>query len=368
MTQPAPAATEANGQAVATRKPSAIGMLKGLLDKAMPQIRLALPKHMTAERMLRVALTAAQRNPDLLKCDQLSFVGSVVQASQLGLEPDGILGHAYLVPFNNSQTGRKEVQLIAGYKGLIDLARRSGHVTSISAHVVYEKDEFTFVYGIDEKLHHVPHMKGDRGEPVAVYAVAKMKDGGYAFDVMSKAEVEKIRASSKQANKGPWKDHWGEMARKTAIRRLVKYLPLSPELQKAVSLDELADAGVPQTLDIEVESSEVVAEATEQRQRELRERHGASNGNGSGDETGEVASPEQIAEVNGLIDQIDAITEGAGFAELRKALGADDVDLDSITAAQAKEAIAALTAVRNKMQGAQPKQGGTKPAAAGALV
>lgn len=346
MTHPATTTAEqGNGQAVATRTASPIGQLRSLLEKAMPQIKLALPRHLSAERMLRVCLTAAQRTPDLLKCDQLSFVGAVVQASQLGLEPDGILGHAYLVPFNNRQTGRKEVQLIAGYKGLIDLARRSGHVASISAHVVYEKDRFTFSYGIEDKLEHVPHMGKDRGQPLCVYAVARLKDGGYAFDVMSLEDVEKVRSMSKAGTKGPWVDHWPEMAKKTAIRRLVKYLPLSPELQKAVSLDELADAGVPQSLDIEVDASEVVAEATERRQAELRERHGggATGGSeGDGDdapevETGEVASPEAIQRLNTLIDQLDqAAGEGKGMQALESAIG--HFDLEAITAAQAEAA------------------------------
>ena len=100
-------------QQVPARQPTQavkpIAQLNALLEKALPQIKRALPKHMTAERMLRVAITAAQRNPDLLKCDQLSFVGCIVQASQLGLEPDSNLQLAHLVPFNNKQTGRKEV-------------------------------------------------------------------------------------------------------------------------------------------------------------------------------------------------------------------------------------------------------------------
>lgn len=369
MSQNAATAADAgasNGQAVAQRQPSAIGQLRGLLEKALPQIKLALPRHLSPERMLRVCLTAAQRTPDLLKCDQLSFVGAVVQASQLGLEPDGILGHAYLVPFNNRQTGRKEVQLIAGYKGLIDLARRSGHVASISAHVVYEKDRFVFAYGIEDKLEHVPHMGKDRGAAVCVYAVARLKDGGYAFDVMSFDEIEAVRKKSQAGNKGPWVDHWPEMAKKTAIRRLVKYLPLSPELQKAVALDELADAGVPQTLDIEVEASEVVAEATAQRQEEIRNRYAGNGaqqeieqqaGEAGAEETGEAASDEQIGRINSLIDQVDAKHgEGAGFSALKKATGADAPG--ELTTKQATEAEAYLKGlVAQKPVAAKPRAG-----------
>jgi recombination protein RecT len=267
--------------APANRPPSPISNLNALLKRAEPQIKMALPRHMTPERMLRVALTAAQRTPDLLKCDPLSFVGAVVQASQLGLEPDGALGHAYLVPFNNRKTGRMEVQLIAGYRGLIDLARRSGSVNAISAHVVYEKDEFSFVYGLEEKLEHKPYMGKDRGVAVCVYAIARLKDGGYAFDVMPVSEVEKIRNKSKAGNSGPWQDHWDEMARKTVIRRLCKYLPLSPEIHRAIGLDEMADAGVAQSLDIDVETNEAVADATRMRLQDLKDRHTPNSGNGN---------------------------------------------------------------------------------------
>lgn len=270
--------------AVAKAQPKPIQTLRTMLDKALPQIKLALPRHMSAERMLRVAVTAAQRTPDLLKCDPLSFVGAVVQASQLGLEPDGILGHAYLAPFNNRKTGRKEVQLIAGYRGLIDLARRSGHVATISSHVVHERDKFDFAYGLEDRLEHVPHMDGDKGDPRCVYAVARLRDGGYAFDVMTVDEIERIRKSSKSANGDAWSNHWGEMARKTVIRRLMKYLPLSPELQKAVALDEAADAGVAQSLDIEVESNDAVAEATARRTDDLRDRYRGDSGNGADDD------------------------------------------------------------------------------------
>ena len=220
------------------------GGLLGLLEKSQQAISAALPKHITPERMMRVARTAIQTTPALRECTPMSVIGSIVEAAQLGLEPNGVLGEAYLVPFYNNKTKRKECQLIPGYRGYIGLARRSGEVQSISAEVVYSKDHFDFEYGLDEKLVHRPHLGEDRGKPVAVYAVCRFKDeGGHHFVVMGLDEVEKIRAGSKAGDSGPWNTHWAEMAKKTAIRRLMKYLPLSVELQRATMIDEYAEAG-----------------------------------------------------------------------------------------------------------------------------
>ncbi|RJT47197.1 recombination protein RecT [Rahnella woolbedingensis] len=218
------------------------------------QLAAALPRHMTADRMIRIVTTEIRKNPELAGCNQQSFIGSVVQCSQLGLEPGNALGHAYLLPFNknkkNPQTGKwevvsKDVQLIIGYRGMIDLARRSGQIVSISARTVREGDYFSFSYGLEENLTHRPGESED--SPIThVYAVAKLKDGGVQFEVMTFKQVEKVRAGSKAGTSGPWVSHWEEMAKKTVIRRLFKYLPVSIEMQKAVIMDEKAEAGVDQ--------------------------------------------------------------------------------------------------------------------------
>jgi recombinational DNA repair protein RecT len=172
------------------------------------------------------------------------LVAAVIQSSQLGLEPDGILGHAYLVPFRNTKKNRMEVQFIPGYKGLIDLARRSGQVNRISAHVVYDNEPFVMEYGTKEVLEHKPLPPSTRGNRKGVYAVAVLNDGSAHFEWLWDEEIEAVKRQSKAASFGPWKTHEDEMVRKTAIRRLVKYLPLSVELAKAAAIDELADAGV----------------------------------------------------------------------------------------------------------------------------
>lgn len=214
-----------------------------LLTKMKPQLAIALPRHLSPERMLRIATTSIRRTPKLLACNQQSLLGAIMQAAQLGLECDGVLGHAYLVPFKD------EVQLIVGYKGLIDLARRSGQLSTIYARAVHAKDQFEYAYGLTERLEHIPTREADPGDIVAVYAVARLKDGGTQFEVMTAAEVAKIRERSRAKDDGPWVTDPEEMAKKTALRRLCKMLPASVELARAVALDERADIGLSQQLE-----------------------------------------------------------------------------------------------------------------------
>ncbi|EAW1164300.1 recombination protein RecT [Salmonella enterica] len=219
-----------------TRAPATVNndgdLIKFINQPSMKeQLAAALPRHMTADRMIRIATTEIRKIPELGKCNTMSFVSAIVQCSQLGLEPGGALGHAYLLPFG------KNVQLIIGYRGMIDLARRSGQIASLSARVVREGDEFSFEFGLEEKLLHRPGENEDA--PIThVYAVARLKDGGTQFEVMTRKQIELVRAQSKAGQTGPWVNHWEEMAKKTAIRRLFKYLPVSIEIQRAVSMDE----------------------------------------------------------------------------------------------------------------------------------
>lgn len=213
---------------------SKAGTVAALFQKHKDQIQAALPRHLDADRMLRITMTCVRRTPKLAECDPKSLFGAVIEASQLGLEP-GIRAH--LVPFG------KEVQLIADYRGLMDLARRSGEIGSISAHAVHEGDDFDFVLGTDSYIRHRP--KGT-GPVTHVYAVAKWKDGKTTqFEVMTAAEVEAVKAKSRGANSAssPWKTDYDAMAKKSVIRRLCKYLPSSMELQRAVVLDEAGDRG-----------------------------------------------------------------------------------------------------------------------------
>ena len=227
-----------------------IKTVRALLEKSKPQIAMALPRHMNADRLTRIAMTSVMRNPRLLDCTPESLIGAVVQCAQLGLEPDDLQGHAYLVPFRNSKRGTIEVQLIPGYRGLMALARRSKEITVLYADVVRDKDEFSFRKGTDQFLHHVPSSATERGGAVWIYAIARFRNGHPQFEVMSVSEVEQIRKRSKSGQEGPWVTDWDEMAKKTVTRSLCKYLPASTELATAVALDERAEVGLPQDLEI----------------------------------------------------------------------------------------------------------------------
>lgn len=213
--------------------------IEDYMKKMAPAMAQALPKHMDIDRLTRLAMTTIRTTPALKDADVGSLLGAVMQAAQLGLEP-GLMGHCYLLPFNNKNKGIKEVQFIIGYKGMIDLARRSGHIKSIYAHAVYSNDEFDYELGLESKLVHKPTMEPDKGEFIGAYAVAHFKDGGYQFEFMSKADIEKRKGRSKAANSkfSPWTSDYEEMAKKTVVRHMWKYLPISVEVQQQVAYDE----------------------------------------------------------------------------------------------------------------------------------
>ena len=195
------------------------------MKKMAPRMAEVLPKHMDMNRMSRIALTTIRTNPKLLECAVPSLMGAVMQAVQLGLEP-GLLGHCYILPY------KREATFVIGYKGMIDLARRSGHIQSIYAHAVHENDEFEYELGLHPKLEHKPS-HGERGAFIGAYAVAHFKDGGYQMEFMPKSEIEKRRKRSATANSSysPWSSDYEEMAKKTVVRYMFKYLPISIEVQ-----------------------------------------------------------------------------------------------------------------------------------------
>jgi|SRR5579859_2318644 len=229
-------ATETN--ALATQERGAVARaprtIKELLqgDEIKAQIAAALPRHMTADRMIRVALTATMRTPGLLNCTKESFFKCLLDCSAMGLEPDG--RRAHLIPYG------KECTLVVDYKGLADLVRRSGDVSYIHADVVYAGDEFSYGFGTRAHLHHVPNLDSSTSRRVrAVYSFVRLKDGSEDFAVMSEAQVNEIRTKySKQPNGKAWTDRWGEMAKKTVFRNHSKWLPLSAEVRDAIERDD----------------------------------------------------------------------------------------------------------------------------------
>jgi recombination protein RecT len=228
-----------------------------------PEIKKALPSVITPERFTRMALNAINTTPKLAECSQMSFLSALMNAAQLGLEPNTPLGQAYLIPFKNK--GRLECQFQIGYKGLLDLAYRNGNMQTIQAHTVRENDVFEYEFGLEPKLRHIPAMK-DRGEAVCFYAIWKTKNDGYGFSVMSKEEVDAYRNKYSRAfTKGfsPWQTDYEAMAKKTVIKQALKYAPIKTELSRVITQDETIKLNLsPDMSEItdETDWSEVVVE------------------------------------------------------------------------------------------------------------
>jgi len=219
------------------------------------QIKKALPNNMDPDRFSRVVITALRKNPTLAKCTIESLFGSILQSAQMGLEPSDGLGKSYLIPYFNKKNDQYECQLQTGYKGLLDLAYRSGRIRSIYAAVVNSQDDFVYSLGTDPKIDHRPTDQANIGPMTHVYAVAFLKDGGYQFEVMSRDQVEKIRLLSPSKNSSPWSKWYDEMAKAKVLKRLCKVLPLSVEIARAVALDDQLEGGSIQEFDYSVESA-----------------------------------------------------------------------------------------------------------------
>lgn len=199
------------------------------IEASKAEIAKALPKHITADRLARVALTTIRQNDKLKACNPLSLMSGIMQAAQLGLEP-GVLGHCYLVPYGN------EAQFIIGYKGMIDLMWRSGMYQTLYVQEICERDEYEIEYGSNPKLFHKP-ARSDRGKPIYYYLFAEYKNGGKFWHVMSIEEIEEHRARSRAANNGPWKTDYVAMCKKTVVRSASRWMPMSIELQRQIATD-----------------------------------------------------------------------------------------------------------------------------------
>lgn len=236
----------ATGTAVAKRPDN----FPGMLEAYKGEIARALPRHLNPDTMARVALTCFRMNPKLADCQPASVFAAVIQASQLGLRP-GLMGECYLIPYKDQCT------LQIGYQGLLELVRRSGLVDSIGAYLVHERDVYEVKFGTDPGVRHEPYLDGDPGAVKFGYAVAKLKGGGTHVEVMSLTEIQRIRDRSQNVKNAkkydkdtPWDTDFEEMARKTLIRRICKYLPKSNEVALALSLDDAAQRNA-QTLTVQ---------------------------------------------------------------------------------------------------------------------
>ncbi len=218
-------------KAIARQPDMRVPTLRDMLERSKDRLGEVLPKHLTPERLVRITVALAARTPKLLDCSPGSILNCVMQAAQLGLEPGNVMGTCYFVPYG------KESTLIVGYRGLIELARRSGQIDSIEAHVVHAKDKFSLKYGLEPELTHEPDLSGDPGAMVLAYSIARFKDGGKHVEVMTRSQIEKVRERSKSGQSGPWATDYEEMCRKTVVRRAAKYWPLSPEMVDAIEVD-----------------------------------------------------------------------------------------------------------------------------------
>ena len=220
--------TAAKETAVAEKKPKTIF---DVIQAGAKQFATALPKHINSDRFVRIAITTIRQNPKLVQCSQESLLGALMVSAQLGLEP-GTLGQCYLIPYG------RECQFQIGYKGMIELLRRSGQLKDIYAYSVYENDDFEITYGLDRNLIHKPNL-ANKGNLLGCYCVAILKDDTRAFEYMTKEEIEAhAKKFSKTFGNGPWKTDFEAMAHKTVVKKMLKWLPLSVEFLENIEKDD----------------------------------------------------------------------------------------------------------------------------------
>ena len=260
--------TGTNGTAV-TKKENKSKTIFDVIQAGAKQFATALPKHINSDRFVRIAITTIRQNPKLAQCNQESLLGALMVSAQLGLEP-GVLGQCYLIPYG------RECQFQIGYKGMIELLRRSGQLKDIYAYSVYENDEFEMTYGLNRDLKHKPNLQ-DRGNFIGCYCVAVLKDDARAFEYMTKEEIEAHgKKFSKTYGNGPWKTDFEAMAHKTVVKKMLKWLPVSVEFLEMANKDEktfkIADERTGETEEVIVlddgmvvngETGEVIQDSTD---------------------------------------------------------------------------------------------------------
>lgn len=225
-------------------------VLRCELEKQRDAIAQILPRTLTPERMIKLMIVAASREPKLLECSKESILLSFMRAVELGLEPNSPLGLAYIIPYWNGKAKKTEAQFQLGYKGLLALIRRSDEVESVNAYVVHENDKFSISLGDDAHITHQPTVKGDPGEVIGAYMVAKIKGGQTEREWMTAAEIMRIRDRSQAVQAGkkfnfktPWDTDLGEMCRKTVLKRGGKRLPISTEIAEIIERDNRTEFG-----------------------------------------------------------------------------------------------------------------------------
>jgi len=238
------------------------------LESKRDDIMAALPDKLDADRFIMVALTAATKNERLRECSMASIYLSLMESARAGLFPDN--KEAAIIPYGG------HAEFVPMVAGLIRLMLRSPGLTKVEARVVRDGDEFDYQYGLDPQLIHKPIGGSDR-EITHAYAVMWRQGAGPTFEVVTREEIEQVRAASKAPNSPAWRDWLGEMCRKVALKRLAKYADLSPEATRAIELDHFVTGNEPwgsEYVDPASEEyrSQVVKERTQDRMADLKTR------------------------------------------------------------------------------------------------
>lgn len=245
-----------------------------------PRIKALVPQHVSVDRLFAAAITARNRNPDLMDCSEVSVIRGVIQLAQMGFDASGISGKAWLVPFYNREKRVKEAVPIVGYRGLEELARRSGEIGAVYSREIYAHEDFEYVDGLMQVLRHVPIGPLKEGDEAitGAYAVAVWRNGYRQAEVMNRVQLDAIRASSKSPDGPGWKNHFAQMARKTVIRRLCKNLPDSYDLARVLDTEERLELGLVPHEDIAIEQVQIAerAVAPQTRTENLRDKIAAT--------------------------------------------------------------------------------------------
>jgi recombination protein RecT len=316
------------------KQPSQGSTLLALLESRRGLFAQIAPKHLSPERLIKIALASVGRNETLQKCSQMSILQAVIQAAEVGLEIGGALQHSALVPFWNNKTNQFEAQFQLMYKGALQLVRNSGDVRDVQASVVYQKDKFRFERGLEPKLRHVPSLEADRGPITHVYAVVRFLSGGAEFDVMTKAEVDVIKAKVLARQKGnakTWEDHYEEMAKKTVIKRCTKLCPVSAQAAEAIARDDELDRGEA------LAPIDIVALSSSQEPAKKQIGNGTPPAEDHDPETGEVVPPGDAATTPPPVEEPTPPNAPRASKEWVRAV-------DAINAAVAKHDLAAVEA------------------------
>ncbi len=224
--------------------PSKQQIVRGQLNKMDAEIEALLPEHVSLKKFKRVILTAVGRNPELLNADRDSLFASCLDCATDGLILDGKKAALVVFKTKDKKTGEfiAKVQYMPMVSGIYDMLRNAGEIKTIAAHVVHAKEYDEFRYWVDDDgdhIRHTPMLRGDRGEPVLAFAVCRLLNGAVEVEAMPVDEIERVRQVSKMSGRGPWQEWWGEMAKKTVIRRLSKRLPMSADQERIMQRDDI---------------------------------------------------------------------------------------------------------------------------------